>query len=327
MWKTRKEHIEWLPCARAVVLPNSDVFKVIPKGVVRAHIHRAADDITRSVRLSIHQYFGEAFSMSVLPTGEVFIVNSRGKAQVFDPDTDLFADRQTIPGQGSTPVKWSTQATMPGGDVFHLSSEGASVFKAGSQRWEPPPSRPPFFEVGSPVHMCESATLRGGCVFFLGVHLDGTGLSYLYDPQKDSWRKYAATCELSTRRITAMLDGRALVCKEWGGIDVFDPVTGSWNPVTLEQCSLHLPYYALPTEFPGGGVGIVGRAIRPGGVAPSFRIDVYMGSKAWSPKMHPGLPARLRRRVTALILVIGRVDILNTMPWLVLEILSADMLM
>lgn len=333
MWSTVVDRIDWTTTSRAVVLPDGDVLRIVPKGAVRADVYSPANHSRRRIILSIHQFFGDAFSMSVLHNGRVLIVNSRCKAHELDPDTGVFTDCGVIPRQTPGAVKWAAQATLPSGDVFHLSSDGAAIFRAATRDWAPPATRPPFFDVPSPIQACEMATLHGGQLFLFGIHVDGTGLTYTYDEPTDTWIKFAGLCDRSVRRIAAMLDGRALVCKLWGGVDIFDPLTGRWTPVTLELCKLHMPYYALPTEFPDGGVGIVGRTVAPPNPQNGnsnqllYRIDAYTGNSAWTAKAHPNLPARLRRRAAEILLISSRIRSLGNLPYLVLQTLTADQLM
>lgn len=334
MWVTTVDLIDWTPTARAIVLPDGDVLRIIPKGGVRADVYRPANNSRRRIILSIFQFFGDAFSMSVLRSGRVLIVNSRCKTQELDTDTGIFTDLGSIPREALGAVKWAAQATMPSGDVFYLSSDGASVFREATREWEPPVTRPPFFDAPSPVHACEMVALNGGQLFLLGIHFDGTGLTYTYDEATDTWTKFIGQCDWAVRRIAAMLDGRALVCKVWGGVDIFDPLTGEWTPVTLELCELHMPFYALPAEFPDGGVGIVGRTVAPRdprnliqGNQLLYRIDAYTGNSAWTTKLHPTLPTRLRRRATEILLISSRIRSLGNLPYLMIQTLSADKLM
>ena len=334
MWEVGIDRLEWIGSARAVVLPDGDVLRVIPKDVVRVDVYCLANHTSRRIILSINQYFGEAFAMSVLRNGCVLIVNSRGEPQELDTDTGVFTKLDWMPlAAGTNLLKWSTQATMPSGDVLHLSSDGVSVFSSDTKQWAPAPNRPPFFDVPSPIEMCEMVALRGGQLFLIGVHADGTGLTYLYTEATDTWTKFPGSCDYSVRRVAAMLDGRALVCKLWGGIDVFDPVNGVWSPVTIEQCTLHMPYFALPLEFPTGGVGIVGRAlfgVNQGQPQPrrfSHRLDVYKGNSAWTPASHRSLPARIRRRAAGILLVSLRIGTLGNLPYMMLGALSTDRLM
>jgi len=334
MWVTAVDWIDWTPTARAVVLPDGDVLRIVPKGAVRADVYRTANNSRRRIILSIHQFFGDAFSMSVLRSGRVLIVNSRCKTHELDTDTGIFKDLGAIPREAPGAVKWAAQATMPSGDVFYLSSDGASIFQVATHKWEPPATRPPFFDAPSPVQACEMVALCGGQLFLFGIHVDGTGLTYTYDEPTDTWTKFTGLCDRSARRIAAMLDGRALVCKLWGGVDIFDPLTGEWAPVTLELCELHMPFYALPAEFPDGGVGIVGRTVAPPnpqnpmqGNQLLYRIDTYTGNSAWTTKLHPTLPTRLRRRATEILLISSRIRSLGNLPYLIVQTLSADKLM